>query len=237
MRTLFAAAMLVGATSLAVRAQPVPPGTPVDTLSVDAPIGAASVHPPFALATGDRVVVWAENDVAVGRPDAGGLPVPDTEPGAVVARFGGGPAFAWPERPIVWTAPSAGRLGFGLNGREAHGFAGDARLLVVRLTPETAEAFPRPAIAMEREGRGVRIRWADRAGFGIDRRRLAFTLRTAHGTLYRLGAWGPVEPDGAFLPLPPPVDLPPGVHTLSGTITDRLGNVSFPATITFDTGS
>lgn len=229
--------LLCGSFASLAAAQPVPTWAPVDTLIVAAPVGGAMSGTPWTLATGDRVVVWAENGVAVADPDAGGLPVPDAEPGAVVARFGGGPPFAWPERPVVWTAPATGRLGFGLNGREAHGMMGGARVLVTRLTPEVAAAFPRPAIAIERAGRGVRIRWVDRAGFGVDRRRIAFTLTTAHGTVYRMGAWGPVEESGAILPLPPPVDLPPGVHTLSATITDRLGNVSAPSTITFDTGS
>lgn len=236
-RTILHLALLLGATALPAAAQTVPPGAPVDTLTVATPIGAGTVGTGWTLAAGDRVVVWPRNDVAVASPDAGGLPVPDAEPGAVVASFAGGRAFAWPERPVVWTAPSPGRLGFGLNGRAAHGLVGEARLLVARLTPEAAGAFPRPAIAIERAGGGVRIRWADRAGFGVDRRRIAFTLTTAHGTVYRLGAWGPVEAPGAILPLPPPVDLPPGVHTLSATITDRLGNVSFPSTITFDTGT
>lgn len=230
-------ALCVTLVATPLRGQGPPPGVAARALVVDAPVGGSAVVTPFAMATGDRVVVWVESDVEVARPDAGGRPVPDAPAGAVVARFGGGRPFAWPERPTVWTAPRPGRLAFGLNGRAAHGFEGGARLSVVRLDAATRAAFRPPAIELDRVDGGVAVRWVDRAGFGVDARTLSFRLTTAHGTVHDLGPWSPLGDGRAVLPLPPPVELPPGIHVLSATITDRLGNRAPRSTITFHTGS
>lgn len=181
-------------------------------------------------------MVWVEADVEVGEADVGGRPVPDAGVGAVIARFADSGPFAWPEEPTVWTAPASGWLSFGLNGHAGHRMTGRARAKVARLEASRS-AFARPRIELERVAGGVRVRWVDRAGFGIDERTLSFRLTTAHGTVYDLGPWGPVDAAGGILPLPPPVGLPPGVHHLSATITDHLGNQAPRSTITFDTGS
>ena len=189
----------------------------------------------LSLATGESVVVWTETDVEVGAPDVGGRAVPDVEVGALIARFAGSAPFGWPTGPTVWTAPDTGRLAFGINGHVGHRMEGVAKVRVASV--ETVRpAFAPPSVELDRTGGAVRVRWRDRAGFGIDRKSLSFRLTTSHGTVYHLGAWAPVGERGAVLPLPPPVSLPPGVHVLSATIADRLGNRSTRSTITFDTG-
>lgn len=226
--------LLVAAPALG---QDVPAGLETRTLSLEGSAEVGFVEIPYPLATGDRIVVWVESDVEAERPGAGGLPVPDAPAGAVVARFGGRPPFAWPDGPIAWTAPAAGRLAFGLNGRPAHGLHGPARVVVARLDDPGRAAFAPPAIELERVEGGVAVRWTDRAGFGVDARTLSFRLTTSHGTVYDLGPWGPLGAGYAVLPLPPPIPLPPGVHTLSATITDRLGNRATRSTIAFHGGS
>ncbi|MBW3661052.1 MAG: hypothetical protein KY397_05390 [Gemmatimonadetes bacterium] len=215
-------------------AQTIPAGVVADTVVVRA--ASPGVNPAVALAAGESVAVWVARDVEVGEPGVGGRPVPDAPVGAVIARFGDSGPFAWPIEPTVWTAPAAGRLAFGLNGHAGHEMEGEAVLAVARLDAGTLRAFPPPAVELERVENGVRARWTDRAGFEVDRRTLAFRLTTSHGSVYALGSWVPAGRSQVFLPLPPPVDLPPGVHTLAVTITDRLGNMAPPATIAFDTG-
>lgn len=223
-----------------VRAQTIPAGLAADTLVLRADSVPARRTWSRPLEAGDRVVAWVEGRVRAGRPDAGGRPVPDAPAGAVVARFGSSAAFAWPVGRTVWAAPAAGRLAFGLNGRPAHELEGTARVILVPLGAEGSaaqSAFERPILALDRVEGGVRARYADRAGFGLVPRSLSLTLTTSHGTVYYLGPWVPPGARETTLPLPPPgIDLPPGVHTLTATITDRLGNVSPPASLRFDTG-
>lgn len=235
MRFVPAGAFLAGLLVLPDLALPQSLAAPMaaDTVVVEA--GTTGFVPAVSLGTGESVVVWVEADVEVGAWDVGGRPVPDAEAGAVIARFGGSPPFAWPVEPTVWTAPGPGVLAFGLNGHVGHRMRGRARMVVAPLAAARA-GFARPGIELRRVEGGVRVRWADRAGFGIDRRTLSFTLTTARGTVYELGPWGPVGDREAVLPLPPPVDLPAGIHTLSATIVDRLGNRAPPATVAFDSG-
>lgn len=233
LRSAPAWALLTGLFALphGLPAQSLPAGVAADTVVLEAE--SPGFVPAVSLGTGESVVVWVEADVEVGARELGGRPVPDAEVGAVIARFGGSAPFGWPVEPTVWTAPGPGKLAFGVNGHAGHGMTGRARLVVVGLDAARAR-FARPSIELERVDGGLRARWADRAGFGVDRRTLSFTLTTARGTVYELGAWGPVGDREAILPLPPPIDLPPGIHTLSATITDRLGNRARPATVAFD---
>lgn len=219
----------------AARAQSPPRGAPADTLRLSATAGidAAPVALGRALAAGSGVAVWVEGGLRTGVPDAGGLPVADAAPGAVVARFGASGAFAWPARPVVWTAPSAGVLAFGVNARPAHAPSGEARIVVVPLDAVTRAAFPQPEIQVHRTGAALTATWRDRAGFGVDRRSLALWVEDAHGVRTRLAAWAPVGEGRAVLPLPPPIDLPPGVHTVTAEITDMLGNTGRSAPLRF----
>ncbi len=235
LRTAALVALATAALGSPAAAQGPPRGVPADTVRVPAAAGieAAPVGYPQTLAAGDRVAVWVEGRVRATVPDAGGLPVPDAAPGALVARFGSSGAFAWPERPIVWTAPRAGGLSFGVNARSAHGPSGEARVVVVPLDPASRAAFAAPEVRLERTGGGFLVTWRDRAGFGVDRRTLALHLVDSHGTRIRLAAWAPAGEGRAVLPLPPPVDLPPGIHTLSAEITDGVGNTGRSAAVRF----
>jgi hypothetical protein len=213
-----------------------------DTVRIEGEALAAGVPAvPYdrTLATGEGIAVRVENEVVIGRPGIEARPVFDAPVGAVVARFEGSGVFAWPERPFVWTAPSPGRLVFGINAYGAHEPRGRARVVAVPLGSQgsgVARAFPSPLIELERVPQGVVVHFSDRAGFGIVPSTLRLTLTTSRGTEYRLAPWATPGEIDTFLPLPPPaIDLPPGVHTLSATVEDWLGNVSEPATIAFDT--
>jgi hypothetical protein len=231
-RALLKAAAATILAGTAAQAQPSRP----DTLIVHAEGGAT---PSVRLDAGERIAVWIESDVHVGERDAGPAPVPEAAVGEVIARFGTSAAFAWPRGSTVWTAPSAGALAFEVNARPAHRARGSARVAVLRLgrvgDPPPA-GFERPILQLDRVAGGVRARWADRAGFGVEPATLTVVLTTSHGTVYELGPWVRPGPEGVTLPLPPPgLALPPGVHTLTATIEDRLGVESPPATIRFDT--
>ncbi len=237
------AALALGASLVApvgARGQSLPSSVGRDSLVVRADALEAGAPPGLALRAGERIAVWTAADVEVGRPGAGGRPVPDAPPGAVVARFDGGPWFAWSEGPTVWTAPASGRLEFTLNAGPRTALSGRARLALVRLGTVAAPApavaaFPAPRVELERAGDGVRVRYADRAGFGLVRSTLELTLHTAHGETIHLAAWRPVGRRETLLPLPPPdVPLPPGVQTLDATITDWLGNESPASRVVFD---
>lgn len=174
----------------------------------------------------------------VGRPEAGGAFVPDARPGDVVARFEGSVPFAWPMEPTVWTAPRDGVLSFGIHARLAHEPRGTARVVVVPLGREGSavqRAFEPPVLALDRVDEGVRVRYVDRAGFGLDRGTLALTIRTARGAVHSVKPWAPVGRESTVLPLPPPgLDLSPGTHVLEVTIRDRLGNPSPAQRFVFD---
>ncbi|HJR53428.1 MAG TPA: hypothetical protein VJ982_06915 [Gemmatimonadota bacterium] len=195
--------------------------------------------PAITLAAGERIAVRVEEDVEVGERDAGPGPVADAAVGEVIARFGSSGAFAWPSKPTVWIAPDAGTLSFDVNAYPAHRAHGTARIEVLRLGGLEAappSGFEPPILQLDRVPRGARARWSDRAGYGVAPATLLLELTTSHGTVYRLDPWVRPGPAEVTLPLPPPgLSLPPGVHTLTATIEDRLGNTSPPTTIRFDT--
>lgn len=192
-----------------------------------------------SLAEGERVAVWVVSEADLGNPGATGRPVPDAPAGAVVASFAGGPPFAWPHGPVVWTAPQAGRLAFGVNAIADHDVSGSARVVVKplgRLDSEAQRAFAAPAIALERAPGGAIARYRDRTGFGLAPTTLRFILTTSRGVMYHLSAWARPGERETFLPLPPPdLTLPPGVHSLTATVLDRIGNAAPSAEIAFDT--
>lgn len=198
--------------------------------------GVPAVPYPRPLTAGEAVAAWVESDVAVGRPRLEGRPVGDAPLGAVVARFEGSGVFAWPDRPFVWTAPGPGRLVFGVNAYGAHEPEGRARVVLVPLTGGAARAFPPPAIVLDRVAGGILARYADRAGFGLAPSTLRLTVTTNRGVTHHLAPWTDPGARETFLPLPPPsLALPPGVHTLSATVGDWLGNFAPAARIAFDT--
>jgi hypothetical protein len=228
-------------------AQEIPAGVARETLVVERPAvgewpGGGSEGPAGAggptLAAGERIAVWVRGAARAADPDAAPLPVGEARPGEVVARFGGGRWFAWPEEPVVWTAPAPGRLEFALNGSTAHGLDGAADLVLVRLGGPgrvPPEAFPPPSITLERVTGGVEARYRDRGGFGLDPKTLRFTVETARGVRIQMAPWSPVGPEATVLPLPPPgIPLTPGIHRLSVTVTDRVGRDAPPAAIVFD---
>jgi hypothetical protein len=223
--------------ALALFAAPAAAWAQQDTLVVRAEEGATA--PAISLAAGERIAVWIESDIDVGEPDVGPGPVSDAAVGEVIARFGASDAFAWPLEPAVWIAPSAGALSFDVNAHPAHHARGSAEVAVLRLGTLGASppaGFERPLLQLDRAPGGARARWSDRAGFGIEPATLTLELTTSHGTVYRLTPWVRPGPSEVTLPLPPPgLVLPPGIHTLTATIEDRLGGESPPSTIRFDT--
>ncbi|MGH7563875.1 MAG: hypothetical protein ACREK5_05585 [Gemmatimonadota bacterium] len=220
-------------------AQSIPDGVPVERLLVDRPAagetpGGASV----ALAMGERVAVWVEGRAHADDPDAARVPVGEAGLGEVVARFQGGRWFAWPREPVVWTAPSAGELVFALNGRPSHRLEGEADVALARLGgsgERLPEGLAAPTVTMERTPEGIEVRYRDRSGFGLDVKTLRFILETSRGIRYHLASWVSPGAGATVLPLPPPdIPLAPGIHTLSVTITDRIGHEAPPATLVFD---
>ncbi len=237
-----AAALLAPAVPVSAQTRTLddlPSGVASDTLvlGADALAGSGAVGGP-ALSAGERVAAWIVDDAEVGNPGASGRPVPDAPAGAVVASFGGGPPFAWPAEPVVWTAPRSGRLTFGLNAVEGHQVRGAARMVVVPLGlagSGAEDAFPPPAITLERAGDGVRVRYSDESGFGLAPSTLRFVVTTSRGVVYHLSSWVRPGPRETVLPLPPPgLGLPPGIHRLSAAILDHLGNEASAGEIAFD---
>lgn len=209
------------------------------TLVVRAEGAASSSLPSISLGAGERIAVRVESDIDVGEPDVGPGPVQDAAPGDVIARFGTSGSFAWPEQPVVWIAPAAGALVFDVNAHAAHHAHGEAHVEVLRLGPLGAPppaGFEPPILQLDRAPGGARARWSDRAGYGVEPATLLLELTTSHGTVYRLDSWARAGANEVLLPLPPPgITLPPGIHTLTATIEDRLGGKSPPSTIRFDT--
>lgn len=220
-------------------AQTFPAGVPTERLEVDRPAGGAgSSGASVALAEGERIAVRVAGAARAGDPDAAPAPVGEAALGEVVARFGASRWFAWPREPVVWTAPEAGELVFALNGRPSHRLEGEAEVVLARLgrpgMPPPV-GFPPPAVTLERVASGIEVRYRDRAGFGLDVKTLRFVVRTARGIEYHLRSWVAPGAGATVLPLPPPgISLPPGIHTLSVTITDRLGGRAPPASLVFD---
>jgi len=249
MRTPVLFAVLVLGSATPVRAQDGVGGEPrIEIVVVPAP-GALAARsddavaetsaPALTLAAGERIAVRVESEVKVGDGEVGPGPVADAAVGEVIARFGSSGAFAWPEQPTVWIAPEGGALTFDVNAYPAHRARGAARIEVLRLGGLDAPAprgFEPPILQLDRVPGGARGRWSDRAGYGIEPATLLLELTTAHGTVYRLDPWVRPGPTEVTLPLPPPgLALPPGIHTLTATIEDRLGTPSPPSTIRFDT--
>lgn len=190
------------------------------------------------LAAGERIAVRVVSAVEVGDREVGPGPVADAAVGDVIANFGTSGAFAWPAKPTVWIAPEGGALRFDVNAYPAHRARGAARIEVLRLGALDAPAprgFEPPILQLDRVPGGARARWSDRAGYGVEPATLLLELTTSHGTMYRLDPWVRPGPTEVTLPLPPPgLALPPGIHTLTATIEDRLGVPSPPSTIRFD---
>lgn len=242
---LIAVAVLASAASSP--AQVIPSGVERETLVVDRPAlgewpgggwaGPAGEGGPTLMA-GERIAVWTRGAARADDAGAGPLPVAEAASGEVVARFAGGRWFAWPREPVVWTAPAAGRLDFALNGSTAHELEGEAQVTLVRLGgPGSAppEVFPAPSVTLERVADGIEARYRDRGGFGLDVKTLRFTVETEREDRIQMAPWAPVGREATVLPLPPPgIALPPGIHRLSVTITDRVGRDAPPATIVFD---
>lgn len=244
MRISIALPLAVGALTLAAPARAQNGGAAssrVETLVVSAgePVAQSRAPRVLTLAAGERIAVSVENDIEVGDRDVGPGPVGDAAVGEVIARFGSSGAFAWPAKPTVWIAPSAGALVFDVNAYPAHLARGAARVEVLRLGLLGAAAppgFEPPLLQLDRVAGGARARWSDRAGYGVEPATLVLELTTSHGTVYRLDPWVRPSPIEVMLPLPPPgIAMPPGVHTLTATIEDRLGGASPPSTIRFDT--
>jgi hypothetical protein len=248
MRISSSLTIVVGALALAapVRGQSGSAGEPqIQILVVPAaasPGDSAAVStadPTVVLAAGERIAVRVESEVDVGDRGVGPGPVGDAAVGDVIARFGSSGAFAWPANPTVWIAPRGGALTFDVNAYPAHRARGAARIEVLRLGGLDAPAprgFEPPVLQLDRVPGGARARWSDRAGYGVEPATLLLELTTSHGIVYRLDPWVRPGPDEVTLPLPPPgLALPPGIHTLTATIDDRLGVGSPPSTIRFDT--
>ena len=233
---LGAVAVLAMVTPGAGVAQTAAPPAP-DTLVVGA--DETAPEPVLRLVAGERIAVWVESDVEVGDRGVGPGPVGDAAVGEVIARFGASGAFAWPRRPTVWIAPAAGALSFDVNAYPAHRARGSAEVAVLRLGPLGSvppAGFEAPILQLDRVDGGARARWSDRAGFGVEPATLTLELTTSHGTRYRLGPWVRPGASEVVLPLPPPgLVLPPGIHTLTATVEDRLGTRSPASTIRFDT--
>ncbi|MGH7563855.1 MAG: hypothetical protein ACREK5_05480, partial [Gemmatimonadota bacterium] len=109
------AASLVGAADPGF-AQGVPDGISVERLAVVRPaegespgggVGDPAGPARATLAAGERIAVWLEGQARANAPGAAPVPVGEAALGEVVARFGAGRWFAWPRKPVVWTAPEA----------------------------------------------------------------------------------------------------------------------------------
>jgi hypothetical protein len=197
----------------------------------------APVGLPFELARGDRLLIEAHGSVsgAVADP-AGGIGAGD-----LVGRFASGPPFLVGTGPLVWSAPSAGELAFDVMRRSGRTLDGGYTVRVLAIGPRgdpRQSAFPAPTIAfLPRTAGGpfLALRYADRAGFGLDLKTLTVVLDADAGQRFVLSSGFDAEPTGASLMAPPPeVVLPPGVHRVRATIGDALGNVSAPAEIFVD---
>lgn len=246
MRRAFVLTLAAVALPASARAQDGGVGEPrVEILVVSAaeawadPALEPAASPAITLAAGERIAVRVESEVEVGDREIGPGPVADATVGDLIARFGSSGAFAWPAEPTVWIAPEGGELTFDVNAYPAHRARGAARIEVLRLgdldSPAPRGSEP-PILQLDRVPGGARARWSDRAGYGVEPATLLLELTTSHGTVYRLDSWARPGPDEVTLPLPPPgLALPPGIHTLTATIEDRLGVGSPPSTIRFDT--
>jgi hypothetical protein len=205
--------------------------------ALQVPAGGAPAALPLALAAGDRLVIEAEGRVAGAVADsAGGIGA-----GALVGRFAGGPPFLIGTGSLVWSAPSEGELAFDVMPRAGRRLTGAYTVRVLAIGPRDdprQRSFPAPSIAFLPRTVGgpfLAVRYADRAGFGLDLKTLKVILDTAAGQRFVLSSGFVTEPAGATLAAPPPdVALPPGVHRVRATIGDALGNVSPAAEIFLD---
>lgn len=204
---------------------------------------------PHELAEGERLLIEARGGIQGPGPDSSGV-IPA---GALVARFDGGPPFLvmGPTRSgeddrrqaarLLWAAPTSGRLGFAVAPGPSRGLTGGYSVGLIPLgrrgDPRQAR-FPIPWIAFVPRSHGgdfLEVTYGDRSGLGLDRKTLQVILDTERGERVVLSPYFRVDSEGAVLEaLPPEVDLPPGVHKVTATIGDALGNVSAPAEIFLD---
>jgi hypothetical protein len=192
---------------------------------------------PIQLAPGDRLVIEAYGSVEGAAPDTAG----DIFPGALVGSFAGGPPFLVGTGRLLWSAPSGGRLAFDVKQRAGRKLEGGYTVRVLAIGPRgdpRQRGFPPPSIAFLLRAAGgpiLAVRYADRAGCGLDLKTLQVILDSDAGERFVLSAGFMAEADGATLPaLPPDAQLPPGVHRVRATIGDALGNVSPAAEIFLD---
>ena len=205
---------------------------------------------PRPLAQGERLALEIEGTVdGLGPDSADGMPA-----GALVASFDGGPPFLMSMgsrarkdgRPaiahrLVWTAPAAGTLAFAVAQEEGRRLGGGYRVNVIEIgvlgDPRQA-GFPRPWIrfaSRSPEGDFLELTYSDRSGYGLDRGTLKVFLDTERGERFVLTPYFTADSRGAVLAaLPGDVDLPAGVHKVTATIGDMLGNVSPPAVVFVD---
>ena len=211
---------------------------PDTVLRVSAETPPASPVPyPVDLSPGERLLIGVEGGVEGVEPDPeGGIP-----PGTLVASFAGGPAFAVAGRKLLWAAPAAGRLAFAIAQDAGRDLSGGYRVGILRLGPRgdpRQGRFPPPRLAFRprADSRGLlELVYEDRSGLGLDLKTLQVVLDLETGERLVLAPYFTPGPTGAVLPdLPPDVELPPGVHRVTATIGDALGNRSRPATIFLD---
>ncbi|MFN2433360.1 MAG: hypothetical protein ABR599_11210 [Gemmatimonadota bacterium] len=208
-----------------------------------APASATPAQPvPYAsLEEGERVIVEVEGGVrGPASALAGGI-----RPGALVGLFEAGPPFlvavpATEGTRLLWTAPADGRLAFAVEPAGAGELSGGYDLRITELGRRgdaRQRRFPAPWIGFlpRTPDALVTLAFEDRAGFGLDRRTLKVFLDTERGRRFVLSDAFDIGARGARLTaLPPEVVLPPGVHRVSATIGDALGNTSPPAMIFLD---
>jgi hypothetical protein len=200
-----------------------------------------------ALEEGERLVIEIEGEVRGFRSDSlGGIAI-----GALVASFNGGPMFLMgptpelregiragdegrrnPGRTLLWTAPAPGSLAFAVAQDPAGSLSGGYRLRIEsvgrRGDPRQGRfLLPTIAFSLRTEDAFLDVTYADRSGFGLDRKTLKVILDSELGERVVLSPYFEPRPGGATLRrLPPHLRLPPGVHRVTATIADALGNVS-----------
>lgn len=191
---------------------------------------------PVDLAPGDRLVLESKGSVDGFAADSSGA-IPG---GALVARFEDGPPFLVGTGRLLWTAPRAGRLAFSVEQRGAGDVSGGYDVRVTPLGPpgdRRQRGFPPPTLRFLPASKAavLALAYEDRAGFGLDLRSLKVFLDTRDRRRVVLSPYFTVGSDRAVLrALPSDVDVPAGLHSVTATIADALGNVSAPAVVFLD---
>jgi hypothetical protein len=228
---------------------------PRDTVELVVPAATPPSEPvayPRELGAGDRLLIEAEGDVVVEPPADDDVREPavrgDISRGALVAVFAGGSPFPIGREPLLWAAPAPGRLGFAVQGGESGRTRGGYTIRVIPLGPRgdaRQRRFPAPVARFlpRREGGPLlELVLADRSGLGLDRGTLRVFLDTRDGERVVLTPWFEVNdgPEGAdsldarLRTLPADAGVPPGLHRVTATVADALGNESAPATVYLD---